>query len=180
MSTRFYEMIFCEGSLSFKEIISRLGRLPANTQVKIHASNSRSIVGSKSKDDAGESVSKENGFRLADPYYRRLKRLVDITVSIFGILLFPVHLFVVRKPFSFLANSFKVLAGGNTWIGYAADEKQLPQLRKGIIACNSIPVSEKQQLPAESLHMLDYWYARDYQPRHDWKILRNVYRKLGG
>lgn len=180
LSTRFYEMIFCEGSLSFKEIIRRLGRLPANTQVKIHARDSRSIVGSKSKDDAGESVSKENGFRLSDPYYRRLKRLVDIMVSIFGILLFPVHVFIVKKPFSFFMNSLRVLAGSNTWIGYAVKEKQLPRLRNGIIACNSIPVSEKQQLPAESLHMLDYWYSRDYQPRHDWKIIRNVYRKLGG
>ena len=50
-------------------------------------------------------------------------------------------------------------------------EKNLPSLRKGVIACNGIPVSVKQQLPAESLQMMDYWYARDYEPADDLKLI---------
>jgi hypothetical protein len=58
-------------------------------------------------------------------------------------------------------------------------EKNLPQLRKAVIACNGIPVSVKQQLPAESLQMVDYWYARDYTPLNDLKLIKRGYRNLG-
>ncbi len=68
-------MIFCEGTLSFKNIIDALQQVPENIKIKIHAAGSHSIVGSDSKDSSGEAVSKENGIKLADPYNRRLKRL---------------------------------------------------------------------------------------------------------
>jgi GT2 family glycosyltransferase len=180
LPANFYELIFCEGTLTFKEIINRITQLPVNARVKIHASNSRSIVGSESKDGAGESLSKENGFLLSDPHNRRLKRLLDICLSIFGIILFPLHSFFIKNPGTFLLNCFNVLIGRRTWIGYALEEQGLPQLRKGIVGSNGQPVSDVQQLPAESLHMLDYRYARDYRPGHDLKIIRNVYTKLGG
>jgi O-antigen biosynthesis protein len=175
----FREIIFCEGTLSFKEIISAMKVVPKQTIIKFHALGSRSIVGSNSKDTSGESVSPENVFKLSDPYQRRLKRLVDIAVSIAGLITFPVHLVAVRKPFSFFANCITVLFMQKTWIGYAATENGLPRLRTGVIACNGVPVSVKQQLPAESLRMVDYWYARDYMPATDLKLIKAAYRKLG-
>ncbi|MEI9909604.1 MAG: hypothetical protein WDO71_07975 [Bacteroidota bacterium] len=57
--------------------------------------------------------------------------------------------------------------------------KSLPHLRKAVIACNGIPVLAKQQLPAESLQMMDYWYARDYMPVNDLKLIKKTYRNLG-
>ena len=42
--------------------------------------------------------------------------------------------------------------------------------RKGIIACNGAIVSANKQLPAESLQMMDYWYARDYEPAQGFEI----------
>jgi hypothetical protein len=35
-------------------------------------------------------------------------------------------------------------------------------------------------LPADSLQMMDYWYARDYEPSKDIKLLWRMYRRLGG
>ena len=35
---------------------------------------------------------------------------------------------------------------------------------KPVIACNGIPLTTKQELPEQSLQMVDYWYARDYEP----------------
>jgi GT2 family glycosyltransferase len=78
----FREIIFCEGRMSFKEIISSIQNMPRKLVAKIHAAGSNSIVGSDSKDSSGESVSKENGFKLANPYQRRLKRLIDVFISI--------------------------------------------------------------------------------------------------
>ena len=176
----FKEIIFCEGVLSFKDIIEGVQQQPSGIVTKIHAGGSSSIVGSDSKDTSGESVSKENGYKLSDPYNRRLKRLIDVCIAFFSIITFPVHLFIVKKPINFFANCFAVLLAKKTWIGYAAPEKHLPVLYEAVIACNGVPVSATQQLPKESLQMMDYWYARDYEPAADLKLLWRTYRKLGG
>lgn len=176
----FREIIFCCGTLSFADVIKGIQQLPNGLVAKIHSSGSSSIVGSDSKDSSGESVSKENGYKLSNPYNRRLKRLIDVSVSLFGIITFPVQLFIIKKPLQFIANCFSVLFAQKTWIGYAVAEKNLPHLYNAVIACNGIPVSAKQQLPFESLQMMDYWYARDYEPVSDLKLIWRIYRKLGG
>ena len=57
------EIIFCEGTLSFKEIISAMQVIPKNIAIKIFANSSHSIVGSDNKDDCGEVIlEKENPF----------------------------------------------------------------------------------------------------------------------
>jgi O-antigen biosynthesis protein len=175
----FREIILCEGTLSFADIIAALQKMPHGLIAKIHATGSSSIVGSDSKDTSGEAVSKENGYKLAEPYNRRLKRLIDVSVSLAGIISFPVQLFIIKKPFHFFGNCFSVLFAQKTWIGYAVKEKNLPSLHPAVIACNGIPVSIKQQLPTESLQMMDYWYARDYELSGDLKLIWKVYRRLG-
>jgi len=174
------ELIFCEGSLRFADIIDTLPQLPDHTAIKFHASGSSSIVGSNSKDSSGEFVSQQNGFALNDPHNRRLKRLIDLVIAVIGLITFPIQLFIVRKPFSFFANCFAVLFGQKTWIGYAIGSNELPPLRKSVLASNGIPCSAKQELPAESLRMVDYWYARDYTTMNDLKLIQKVYTRLGG
>ena len=179
-SISFRELIFCEGTLSFSDIIKEVRQLPPGIRVKYHASGSNSIVGSDSRNTSGEALSKENGFKLSNPYNKRLKRLIDVSVSFFGLIGFPVHLIVVKKPFRFFSNCFSVLFAQKTWIGYSTEEKKLPKLRKGIIACNGVTLTSKHLLPADSLQMMDYWYARDYEPSNDLKLLWKMYRHLGG
>jgi O-antigen biosynthesis protein len=175
----FREVIFCEGLLSFKDLIEAIQLLPKQTTIKFHAAGSLSIVGSDSKDTSGEFVAKENGFKLNHPHNRRLKRLIDIAIAFTGLITFPVHLLMVKKSLSFFSNCFSVLFAQKTWIGYTIPEKNLPSLRKAVISCNGIPVSVKQQLPAESLQMVDHWYARDYTPLTDLKLIKRGYRNLG-
>jgi len=102
------------------------------------------------------------------------------SVSLFAIITFPVHLVFVKKPFTFFVNCFAVLFAQKTWIGYAVTAKNLPSLRHAVIACNGIPLSAKQPLPAESLQMADQWYARDYDPVNDLRLIIKIYRHLGG
>ena len=174
----FKEVIFCEGVLAFKNIIESMGALPKNIRVKFHAARSQSIVGSDSKDTSGEALSKENGYKIANSYNRRTKRLIDFIVSLLFIITFPIHFIFVRSPLSFFDNCFKVLFAKRTWIGYTMNNGALPHLRKGIIGCNGISLNTAQQLPAESLQMVDYWYARDYEPVQDLKLLWKTYRRL--
>jgi O-antigen biosynthesis protein len=174
------EIIFCEGQLSFREIISSLQGLPRGVKVKFHAAGSQSIVGSESGYSSGETLSGDIVWKLGDPYNKRLKRLIDFTSSFLFLISFPVHFIGVKKPFAFLANCCNVLLARRTWIGYAVNGKHLPFLRKAVIASNGIPLSVKQQLPKESLQMVDEWYARDYEPGQDIKRIFKLYRHLGG
>jgi GT2 family glycosyltransferase len=176
----FREIIFCKGRLSFSGIIQTINKLPHHVAARVHAAGSHSIVGSDSKDTSGEAVSKENGFKLSDPYNRRLKRLIDVFISIAGIISFPIQVFIIKKPFRFFSNCVQVLIAKKTWVGYAADEKHLPRLFPAVIASNGMPVGAPQQLPKESLQMMDYWYARDHTLTNDLKMIWRCYRSLGG
>ena len=174
------EIIYCTGAVSFKEIIENIQQLPQHIKVKFHADGSSSIVGSDSKNTSGEAFSKENGFKLSDPYNRRMKRLLDVFVSLTALISFPVHFLFIKKPLQFFTNCFAVLFAKKTWVGYASGEKPFPPLHKAVLACNGIPGSIKQDLPAESLQKINYWYAHEYEPANDLKLLWQNYKRLGG
>ena len=175
----FNEVIFCEGNLSFREIIQTSENLPGHVKIKFHARNSYVIVGSDSKDTSGNILSEENTYKLADPYRRRIKRFIDLTVSIFFLITFPVHFFTISKPLSFFRNCMYILIARKTWIGYSTGTQNLPVLRQGVLAPNGLPLSSQHNLPQESLQVIDRWYARDYEPVNDIKLLFRGYRKLG-
>jgi len=179
LAVDFKELIFCEGTLSYKDIIQTVQGLPKNIRTKFHSAKSQSIVGSDSKNSSGEAVSKENGYKISNPYNLRIKRLIDIIFSLFFIISFPINLFFVKRPLKFFGNCFKVLFAQRTWIGYTLNNGSLPVLRKAIIGYNGVPVSHIQQFPAESLQIVDQWYARDYEPVLDLRLIWKCYRELG-
>lgn len=53
------EIIFCEGQLSFKQIISAMQKVPKNVAIKIFAKKSHAIIGSDDKNVAGDVILKE-------------------------------------------------------------------------------------------------------------------------
>ena len=172
------EIIFCEGAISFKEIIQAVSKFPQATRIRFHASGSKSIVGSDSKDSTGESLGHENGFKLSDPYYKRIKRLLDVFVAIVFLALFPIHFILTKKPFPFLQNCLRVLTGKKTWVGYLTPDIRLPHLPPAIISSSGILTGVSRIPVAENLHMLDYWYARDYDPFIDLRIIVLHYRLM--
>lgn len=176
----FREIIIAGGTLSVKEIITTLSELPAHCRIKIHLPHTESIVGSHSKDSSGEALSSENGYQIQNPYNRRLKRLIDVTVALLGLLSFPIHLFFIKKPFHFIANCVSVLLARKTWIGYTQPEPNLPALRPPVLAGNGVTPAANTVLPAGSRQMVDYWYARDYEPMADLRQIVASYRMLGG
>jgi GT2 family glycosyltransferase len=175
----FRELVVVAGTLPLSTLVKTISDLPKGLRVKWHFSGSHSIVGSDSGESSGESFSAQNGFQLADPYRRRLKRLIDVSVALLGILTCPVQLFIVKQPLQFLANCFSVLLAKKTWLGYLGEAKGLPFVRKAVLGSNGVPVAQAYKMPAESMEMLDYWYARDYDPALEWKKIWQLYTKLG-
>lgn len=178
-SIPYHEIIYCGNSVSYTNIITQMQELPSAVKVKIHAAGSQSLVSSYSKNLSGETITQEQQFKLSDPHLRRLKRLTDIAVSLLLIISFPVHLLLVKKPLGLLLNCFSVLLGHKTWVGYAASGSGLPVIRKGVIASNGMSVKKQKVISADSLALLDFWYARDFAALNDVQIIRTAYKILG-
>jgi hypothetical protein len=127
----------------------------------------------------GKLCQEKTGYELAVPYNRRIKRLIDFTVCLLFLITFPIHFVFVKRPLNFFGNCFRVFFAKRTWIGYSRNGKPLPPLRKAIIGCNGTPVNSIGSLPAESLRIIDEWYAREYEPVQDLRLLWKNYSKLG-
>jgi hypothetical protein len=171
------EIIFCEGSLSFKTIIDTIPYVPHRVRIKFFAQGSHTIIGSDDKDSSGEFISKEADYRLANAVYRRTKNLFDISISILFLLAFPIHFILKKRPGLLLKNSFDVLLRKKTWIGYAVHEETLPFINPGIITTTGLP-SFLNRLPNESLYATDKLYAKHYHILHDFLLLWKNYRFL--
>lgn len=171
------EIIFCIGELSYQKVIALIQQLPKPVRIRFHARGTKSIVGSDSSTDSGEVISSEN-FNLSTQGAQRVKRLIDFLFSFLSILLFPLGILFTKNPFSFFAHCFSVLIGAKTWVGYVYPEKKLPFLREGVLAPNGLTKSQ-QNLSIENLQLIDYWYAKEYHPSQDLKIIFRNYRNLG-
>lgn len=172
------EIIFCEGVLSNKKISELIQQQPGRVRYKFHEKNCSSIVGSDSKDEAGDFLAMEKIFLLAQPVSKRNKKLWDELYCLLFLLSFPVHFILQKKPVGFFKNVFAVFSGKKTWVGYCYPDKNLPALLPAVLTTTGLPASFNH-LPKESLQKTDYWYARDYHTSVDIKLIWKNYKHLG-
>lgn len=172
------ELIIIIGTLRYRDTVAVIQNISQALRVRYHAHGSGSIVGSDSSGSSGEVITTAGPFNLLQHNYRRVKRLIDVLFSLLFLILFPLTL-LAKDPGNFFANIFQVLSGKRTWIGYAADGRGLPALRVGVIASNGLGHERNRGLPKENLHAIDRWYATEYDPFHDIKLIVVHYRELG-
>ena len=175
------EVIFCSKSLPPQGIIDKMTELQhTNIDYKIAPPESMSIIGSNSINTSGElyvlninSISKASN--------RRSKRLLDLSLSLGLLLFYPIEIFIVRQPLSFLKNIFAVFFGLKSWVGYYkpehADDQKLPNIRKGIL--NPVDSIKKQDISSEIANSLNILYAKDYNVVYDINIVWKAFSKLG-
>jgi O-antigen biosynthesis protein len=178
------EVIFCSKDISWELIIKKMLDLSdMSVNFKIASPDSFSIIGSNSINSAGElyvisinSVSKESN--------KRKKRLLDVAVSLFFMIFSIVIMLFVKNKIRFLYNSFIVLKGSYSWVGYfnikEDDQLELPFLKKGILSpVDAISHDEKEIL---DLRKVNTDYAKNYTMENDLFIifsgLKNAGRKI--
>lgn len=171
------ELIYCQGKLSFKEIISSLNNLPSNVEAGFFADKSSGVIGSIDKNISGEYRSKTKYFRLSNPLYLRVKRLSDAGFALLFIITFPIHLFIKKKPLAFFKNCFNVLFASKTFIGYAGKGHNLPPLKASVITTTGLP-AHKNLLPGSALMKSDTYYAQTYSVFTDLGLILKNYREL--
>ena len=174
------EVVFCEGALTNHLNIQLVQTLPRNISYRFIGSTTKSIVGSDSKATAGETLAAEGFYRISEAYNKRMKRVVDIALSLFLLFTFPVQLFFIKKKGSLLLNIINVLINQATWVGYAKEEISLPTIKKGVLTCYGFPKTIEPSLNDEAMHHLNIQYAKNYDFWMDVKIVLKNYKYLGG
>ena len=175
------EIIFCEGAISYKEIIELIvDYKKEKISFKFHAKKSHSIVGSDSKVSTGEALTVEGVFALTNPYQMRMKRMIDIWISIMLFATFPIQFLLLNNYKKGLKNAWLVLVGKKTWVGYSSFQNTLPLLAPGVLLPSGYPKERAEKLNRSLLKKGDALYAREYDWLQDLKIIFENYAYLGG
>lgn len=172
------EIIFTKGAMSYRGIISKAQQMPQDLRLRLHASGSGSIVGSDSSSASGVALGAAPEYTISKPSARRFKRLFDILSSVLLMLLFPLNVFIVGRPFGSLKNACRVIVGQRTWVGYSGSGSNLPPIRRGVLGTNALPPHATPKAEA-GLHLLDQMYARDYHVYRDLYLITKGYKWLG-
>lgn len=173
------EIVFCSADFSFSEIISQISTTGSRYGYKILNPESDALIGSNSKNTAGDLYVAEKTYRLFSPAYQRSKRLFDVAAALVLLALAPVHVLAVKNFSSFLSNIFQVLLGKKTWVGFCTTKnlQQFALAKRGIISVyqhmSSYQLSEAEMIEAELS------YARHYSVGNDLHLLLKNYSRLG-
>ncbi len=168
------EIIFCSKDVLANDIMAKMTTLGSSIEYKILPEESLSIIGSSDRNTAGAIYTIDIQFKIDTIANRRNKRLLDIGISLVFLTLFPMIIWLFKDKLSFLKNSFQVLSGRKTWIGYALFPNQLPKLKKGIFT-PSDGLAAANPLNQPTIQRIDFLYAKDYDVWRDVDILiRNL------
>jgi GT2 family glycosyltransferase len=165
------EIIFTHNAISFKDMIATMQNLGPSYNYKIHASGTDSIVGSNSKNTAGDLYASDWHFNIAKANGKRNKRLFDIISALIILITSPIMIWCYASK-SIITSAIQVLMGSKTWIGYCEnfDNKKLPAIKNCIY-----PVNYFANNSAINIQQLNMQYARNYDAVIDrnllWKII---------
>lgn len=175
------EIIFCSKDIPHQLIIDKMVEWHHTlVDYKIAPEDSLSIIGSNSINTRGDLYTFD--IKAIDTVgNRRSKRLFDLITALLSMSLLVVLVFVVQSPFRFLKNTFLVLFGRKTWVGYCkasnTSTMRLPVIREGVLSPASVFQSEN--IDPELIRQINILYARDYNVWKDLMIFVKAVRKLG-
>ncbi|MEZ4930222.1 MAG: hypothetical protein R2777_09500 [Chitinophagales bacterium] len=172
------EIVFCNKNISSQNIINTMTVLGSNLNYKILPEDSMSIIGSNSKNTAGDLYAIDVNLKIAGQRAKVLKRSFDVIFSLFLLLLFPIAVFFVKEKAGFFKNIFSVLIGEKTWVGYTpnnSDTYKLPKLKAGVVS----PFIVFDNKKAINSHKINLLYAKNYSVFDDLRIVFKGFAFLG-
>lgn len=174
------EIIFCEGNLSFKNIIEQITKLKKqNLSFRFHSKKSHCIVGSDSKTSTGETLTAEGNFALSNPYQQRMKRMLDIWIALTIITTYPLQLLLFKNATKTFKSACQVFFGKRTWVGYSSFQNTLPLIPTGFLTPAGYSNNGDFEISTTVLKKADFLYAKEYEWLHDLKIVYHNYKNIG-
>lgn len=174
------EIIFCSRDISAGQIIQWMGTITQpGIQYKIVPEESSFIIGSNSKNTAGDFYALDISMALSEPLHLRKKRMLDVAVSLLLLLFTPLLIIFIRQPLNYINNLIQVITGRKTWVGYMPVEgmNTLPKIRKGVLTPAHSGTANVEKATANKLNWL---YAKNYSIEKDLYIILMSIHKLGG
>jgi GT2 family glycosyltransferase len=173
------EIIFCSRDVSTHQILDWMSKLGPGYQYKILPTDSLSIIGSHSKNTAGELYTIDLHLRINEPLQKRNKRLLDLLLSSTLFLLFPLLAPFISRRWGVLKNAKRVFFGRMTWVGYAGKHarQHLPVLPLAVL--NPSDALTMETISEGTKDRLDLIYARDYSVWKDLSIIWKGRFQLG-
>lgn len=175
------ELIFCTKNIPAQLVIDKMTELQSmDLEFKTAPEEGSFLIGSNSINTQGDIYMNEINSISKAPN-RRNKRIFDMAASLIGIIGFPVFLFFVKRPIGFLINSFKVLFGIQSWVGYQPQKNKtninLPRIKKGVLyPTDSL---KKKDLSEDTVQKLNILYAKDYKVLNDFNTLIRGIKQAG-
>ena len=175
------EVIFCAKDVPAQVIIDKMSELKdAQVDYKIAPPESLSIIGSNSINTSGDLYVVDIN-AITKKSNRRNKRVFDLAAGLIILCLYPLFIFVVRKPIGLAKNIALVLFAKKSWVGYtpvSGDNVQhVPLIKKGVL--NPMVSLKSKQISEEDKNRLNIMYARDYHLANDINIVIKGFRYLG-
>jgi GT2 family glycosyltransferase len=168
------ELIFVQHQLKFKQIIESIQACGFHLDYKIHSKNTDSIIGSNSKNTAGDLYSTELVYAISTQNAKRNKRLIDILLASFFLLLSPILIWFSSNKLTYFLHHMLVLEGDKTYVGY--DDAQFPKLKPSLL--NVYPRIPNYYIPSANQEHLNWLYAKNYSAWKDVKIIREKWRMI--
>jgi GT2 family glycosyltransferase len=171
------QIIFCGKDISSEDTIQWMTRLSRKVEFKIAPKDMDSIIGSKSRNTAGELYTVEVSYQIDDPMNRRLKRTLEILLSLFLLLTSFLTFWFFQNKKQLLITIFRVLQSRCAWVGYdpRGNTSILPLLKPSVLPASSLYSRENN---TDQLSRLNFLYARDYSILTDVYIILNSFSKL--
>lgn len=174
------EVIFCSKDLSSAEIIEQMGSIEKeDVDFKIAPPESLYIIGSNSIESSGEYYILASD-TILKPVNQKNKRALDITLSLFILLLSPVLFWFVQRKKNFYPNLFNVLGGSLSFVGFYSSEDIIDKnlkVKQGIL--NPTDLYDPFTLAQENIEQLNFRYGRDYSVFKDLEIVFKNLNHLG-
>jgi len=174
------EIIFCLNDIKTGQCISLMQTLHDRLAFKTIVPGSESIIGSNSKNNAGDLYALDLNLAIEQASNKRNKRMMDIGLCLLMIPFFPLGIFFIKDYGRMLKNWVLVLIGKISWVSYTPDIENtqiLPGIKKGILHPDDPYTDLKPN--SISIQRLNRMYAKDYSAWQDFAIFRKAFRQLG-
>lgn len=158
------EIVVSATIFSYKSIIDLLAKNKSNYSFKIYHPTMAVLIGSDSKNNAGDSYITNQNYRLNKNVVKAQKRIADF---VFSIVLSPI--LFVRKKMS-LSDFWQVIFGKKTLVGYTASAKNkyLPKIKNGVF---KIVSDTANNISDEDIFYFNNNYAKNYSVYMDMRII---------
>ncbi|MDA9952200.1 glycosyltransferase family 2 protein [Chitinophagales bacterium] len=174
------ELIFCGKDIPSLKIISSMAELGNSLNYKIMPDESVSIIGSNSRNSAGDLYAIDVNLKISTARSKWIKRIFDITFASFLLLAFPLAVLLMENKRNFFSNILKVLTGKLSWVGYLQGQLdsvdlKLPSIKPGVLT----PMSNSKKKKGLTGSRLNLLYAKNYSIETDITLALKNFSFLG-